>query len=462
MVTLTIGNSVCKIEGLDRDTFVKLRGKVAVTQKTGRKIRTKSGKFIPQTKTYYLMDKKGGFPTGLLYIVEAFIADTRLKVTRKDTRKRPTINSAGVETLFVTRPFAPYPEQRDAALAALWQERGIIVGPTGVGKSAIIAEICDAFRLPALIVVPSLELKAQTTTGLREVFGYDRVGPLHNGQPERLITVENVDALDPKCEMKGIDVVIIDEFHHSGAKTYRVLNRKAWSGVYYKLGLTATPFRSRDDERLLLESVLSQVIYRIEYTTAVAKGYIVPLEAYYVDLPEIDLKCSGKNWQGVYKELVVNRADRNAIIAKIASNLYYAGKSTLVLTKEIKHGEKLCDLISLVGPMPEFVKGENDDNRSVIKRFSRGDDPLLVGTSGIIGEGVDTKAAEYVVLAGGGKSKNAFMQQCGRVFRRFGEKETGKVILFRDPSHKWLLAHFNAQVKYLADEYGIKPSKLDL
>ena len=65
-------------------------------------------------------------------------------------------------------------------------------------------------------------------------------------------------------------------------------------------------------------------------------------------------------------------------------------------------------------------------------------------------------------MAGGGKSKNAFMQQCGRGFRTFGDKESCKILMFLDNNNKWLKAHFKQCVKYLAEEYGVKPVQLFL
>jgi superfamily II DNA or RNA helicase len=463
MVKLRIGNSVCQILGLDQDRFRELRESISVREKTGRMIPTSTGKRIPEIRTQYLIDKRGEFPTGLLYLVKEFLAESGEDWTIDDTRVVPRLRQFWRESMFLPGlEFTPRPEQVEAAVAALEHGRGIVVGPTGVGKSAIAAQICDAFQVPTLIVVPSLELKRQTIEGLRQYFGEDVVGPLRrDGVRQYFVTVENVDALDPKKPMKGIDCVIIDEFHHSGAKTYRTLNRKAWEHVYFKIGLTATPFRSNDEERLYLESVLSHVIYRIEYATAVAKQYIVPMEVYYYDLPERKLKRGGQNYHSVYKQLVVEREDRNQLIADLVEKLWGAGASTLILVKQIEHGLLLQREIDGRGYIIPFVKGENEDNREVISRFSSGEAGLLIGTTGVIGEGVDTKAAEWVILAGGGKSKNAFMQQVGRGFRNFPGKETCKVIMFRDPSNKWLLEHFNACVRYLREEYGVEPVRLE-
>ncbi len=75
-------------------------------------------------------------------------------------------------------------------------------------------------------------------------------------------------------------------------------------------------------------------------------------------------------------------------------------------------------------------------------------------------EGVDTKVCEVVVVAGAGKAKSQFMQACGRAVRNYPGKESAKIIIIKDKSHKYLLRHYAAQSKILLDEYGVKPVRL--
>lgn len=346
-------------------------------------------------------------------------------------------------------PFEPYPEQIEAARACYRHGSGIVVAPTGLGKSAIVALIINELRVKTLVVVPSLELKKQLTASLKMAFRGRLVG-----QYGSIIAVENVDALDPTL-ISPYDCVIVDEFHHSAASTYRKLNLKSWGSVYHRIGLTATPFRSDDTERLLLESVLSQVIYRVTYEQAVSKGRIVPLEAYYIDLPKQKMKGDPRIWSAVYSELVTNNETRHAIIVRLIESL--KGTPILCLVKEIQHGATLSQMTQV-----PFANGQEGDTRIKILEFNLGQSKALIGTTGVIGEGVDTKPAEYIILAGSGKAKTQFMQACGRGFRVFPGKESCKVILFRDRSHKFLERHFKECVKHLKDEYGVVPVKLEV
>lgn len=438
MINLVIGNSMSRLEGLTNVQMAKLR-KILCYRVPGSFF---GGQH--RSRERVLIDRKGNFPTGLLYLVTAWRTATDRKdctiITQTDTRKRPKRKE---EDIFHPNwTHAPYLEQEQAGGAAQRYSRGIIVAPTGVGKSLITALIIQNLQVRTLVVVPKVELKRQTHETLLQIFG---------PQGMENISVENVDALDPN-EVTDYDCVIIDEFHHAAAATYRKLNKKAWQNVYYRFGLTATPFRAQEDERLLLESVLSKVIYRVEYKDAVTKGYICPLEAYFIELPNRPVE--GYTWAEVYKELVVDNDARNELINQLLSALHAQGVSTLCLVKEIAHGESL--------PLWPFANGQNEDTKHLITLFNRGVCKTLVGTTGVLGEGVDTKPCEYVVIAGLGKSKNQFMQQCGRAFRTYAGKESAKVIIFKDPSHKWTKAHFAAQVKILKEEYGVIPVKLTL
>jgi superfamily II DNA or RNA helicase len=456
-VKIQIGNSVCLATGFTRIQYGQLRKLMSyvLPPKTRRQ-----RKFGGQRK--HLFEKNGEFPTGLLYLLEDFAVENGISIEWEDTRIKPPLRQLGLDTMLKPSDKEPYPEQREAGEAAPACERGIVVAPTGVGKSYMAGLMLDALQVPSLVVVPSLGLKIQLTEELGKLFGEDMVGPLdYRNRKQHFITVENVDGL-PLKPIPGIDAVFIDEFHHSGAATYRKLNTKAWDSIYYKFGLTATPFRSQSEEKLLLESVLSKVIYQIPYSVAVAKKYIVPLEAYVVELPLRPMVCKGKLWHAVYAERIVNNEERNEIITNMAENLYNAGKSTLILVKQIPHGEMLRDMLAARGCDVPFAEGKNEGNDALLKAFNRQDIPMMIGTVGIMGEGRDTKPCEYVVMAGGGKSRNQTMQNIGRGFRKFPGKDSCKVVMFKDDSHKWLKEHHKACLKTLLEEYGAVPAKLDL
>lgn len=434
MITLAIDNSSSQVTGLDIYQLNKLRMLLSYT------VDAYNSRYSHGAATRrFLCSKKGEFPTGLLYLVQPFLTELGGPVTTYDLRKRP----APRQGLFRLGPHpTPYPQQVNAADAVLERSRGIVVAPTGAGKSLIIALIIEKLQVRTLVVVPTLELKRQLTETLRGYFGEGAVGELG-----ALCAVENVAALDVTVPLKGYDCVITDEYHHAAASTYRKLNKNCWTDVYHRVGLTATAFRSQSNERLLLESCLSEVIYKITYQEAVENGFIVPVEAFFFNLPKRK-KVAGNTWATVYKELVVQNTDRNLLIAETMKRL--RGKSTLCLVREVEHGAILSQLTGV-----PFASGVDGNTAELVEEFNKGG-RQLIGTVGVLGEGVDTRPAEYVIVAGLGKAKTQFMQSVGRCLRRYPGKESGKVILFKDPSHKWTLTHFKEQCRILKEEYGTK------
>lgn len=425
MITITVNNSYSKIEGLTAPQEKELR-KLLSYVVGGQSAHFSS--FGP--KRISLLSKKGEFPTGLVKHVLEFTK----YATFKDNRVAPK-NTQNHHYL----PENLYPAQKIAVTRALSRHRGTIVMPTGSGKSKVIEEIARALNVKTLVVVPNLGIKQQLQSTLKHL---------------KNVTVENVDSKAIKND-KSFDCVIIDEAHHVAAKTYQKLNKEAWQGTYFRYFLTATGFRNDPEETLLFESLAGEVIYNLTYHEAVAHKYIVPIEAYYIEISK--KSTNSTTWAKVYNELVVNNELRNNTIAELLLKLKDAEKSTLCLVKEIAHGDNL----SMITGIP-FVNGQDDDSRDYIRQFNNGEQTALIGTTGVIGEGIDTKPCEYVIIAGLGKAKSAFQQQVGRAVRNFSDKETAKIIIIKDSSHKFTLRHFQMQCKILIDEYGVKPTKLEV
>lgn len=429
MVEIVIGNSYSQIKGLTSKTFSKLRK--ILSYETNHKAAYYSGGF---SRPKYLLDKKGFFPTGLLYLVRQFqpgilVTDARLK-----PKMTPGMFKLNLGEL------KPYEVQTSSTESAHINHRGGIVLPTGCGKSLVIALIASRLNVKTLVVVPSLEIKKQLKSSLNALFG-----------PNPNIVVENINSTLLKYD-RNFNCLIIDECHHAAAKTYQTLNKTMWNKIYYRFFLTATFFRNDQNEHLLFEGIAGKVIYSLGIKDAIQRKYIVPVEAYYYDL--VKKPTDAYTWSQVYSELVVRNAERNELIAITLLRLNNEAPA-LCLVKEIEHGAILSDLTGI-----PFANGQDEDTRRHIEDFNTGKIKSLIGTTGILGEGVDTKPAEYIIIAGLGKAKSAFLQQIGRGVRNYPGKESCKIILFRDASHKFCLRHYREQCRILKEELGIVPTKI--
>lgn len=428
MIVLEIDNSYSQIKGLKTDEFRAFR-KILSYESDPQAAYFSGG----LRRRKYLIDSKGWFPTGLASRVVDFCLATKLDLNIVDKRMKPKINPVNV----VRIPKA-YPDQIRAKHMAMQSERGTISMPTGTGKSRVIQMIAETFNVKTLVVVPNLGILSQLEATLEDL-------------PN--VTVLNIDS--PKLKkLKDFDCLIIDEAHHVAAKTYQELNKNVWNGIYYRFFLTATPFRNQESEMLLFEAIAGDLIYQLSYEDAVYKGYIVPVEAFYVNVPK--QPCNGYTWNEVYSELVVRNDVRNQMIAYLSLKLQSEDKSTLILVKEIAHGNILSKMTGI-----EFANGV-DGSTDLIAAFNSGAIKALIATEGIMAEGIDSKPAEYIIIAGLGKAKSSFQQKVGRGVRRYPGKDSCKVILFQDKSHKFCSRHFKAQCDILKVEYNVTPIKLEI
>ena len=156
----------------------------------------------------------------------------------------------------------PRPFQTEAVAA--WraaQGRGVVVLPTGAGKTEVALLAIDAVRRDTLVVAPTLDLVAQWHRLLRERFRCE-IGVLGGGDHlVEPITVSTYDSAYLHMEHLGarFGLAVFDECHHLPGPAYALAAERCLAP--YRLGLTATPDRA-DGRRADLESLVGPIVYR--------------------------------------------------------------------------------------------------------------------------------------------------------------------------------------------------------
>ena len=156
----------------------------------------------------------------------------------------------------------PRPYQAEALAA--WRQgrgRGLVVLPTGAGKSYLGLMAIELQGRSTLVVAPTLDLVRQWYDLLRVSFG-DPVGVIGEGEYDlQELTVTTYDSAHLHMEQIGarFGAVIFDECHHLPSEAY------AWAAqcclAPFRLGLTATPERA-DGREALLGALVGPVLYR--------------------------------------------------------------------------------------------------------------------------------------------------------------------------------------------------------
>lgn len=168
------------------------------------------------------------------------------------------------------RPALPRLRPDQQAAVEAWERaggRGVVVKPTGTGKTETAMAIIARHRVSALIVVPLRDLMYQWQRRIRQGLGVE-AGILGDGRREVWpITVTTYDSA--YIHMKEIGnrfrLIVYDEAHHLPAPTLRESALDCLAPL--RLGLTATPWRADGADRLL-EDLIGPVVYQEEIAQA--------------------------------------------------------------------------------------------------------------------------------------------------------------------------------------------------
>ena len=154
--------------------------------------------------------------------------------------------------------------QADALTA--WHEagdRGVVELPTGSGKTVIAIGAMTELGVPALVVVPTIDLLEQWQRELTREF--DRpVGRLGGGEQRvEPMTVATYDSAYLRADELGdrFGLLVFDEVHHLGGEGYRDVARLTAAPA--RLGLTAT-FERPDGAHEAIEELVGPVVYRLD------------------------------------------------------------------------------------------------------------------------------------------------------------------------------------------------------
>jgi len=314
--------------------------------------------------------------------------------------------------------------QKSAVEAWAKTMRGVIVVPTGGGKTIIALAAMKIARAPTLVCVPTIELARQWVEKIREILGVN-AGILGGGSKEiRDVTVaiynsavNSIDELSNK-----FDLVIFDECHHVPAETFKrvAFNIKARK----RLGLSATPQRADRNEALVYFSV-GKVVYTAKYQDLVKVNLASPLEfnTLYVDLTD-------EEWKEYAK---AESSDKGAIqktmkVALMAKKKYdvlkkliekHKGSKVIVFTQYVDQSEKAYQVCrKILGDKVRLITGSTSakERKNAFTMFKSGAVTCLVTTT-VLDEGIDVPDAEVAIIMSGTSTERQIIQRIGRVIR---------------------------------------------
>ena len=361
------------------------------------------------------------------------------------THERVTISLSGLEV----RPYAYQQDILDSLEAARivhGQHRNLVVAATGTGKTVIAAldyrRLCDPVsgeRPSLLFVAHRQEILAQSLRTYREVLADASFGEPYvaGARPERwrhvFASVQSLGSygLD-NISADAFDVVVIDEFHHAAAATYRrILDRLQPRQL---LGLTATPERADGvDVRGFFGG---RIAAELRLWDALGADLLCPFH-YFAAADGTDLQQL--TWsRGSYLESELstlytgNQARARIILRELRDKvLHPRSMRALGFCVDVAHAEYMARVFTESGIPARAVSGRTSQHdRAEALRALRKAEVNVLFSADVFNEGLDVPDVDTILLLRPTASATVFLQQLGRGLRRTPSKAVCTVLDF--------------------------------
>ena len=360
------------------------------------------------------------------------------------------------EILDPVKPWGTQPEEivpNDAqkeALDSLAQLRGqqiskaTVIAATGIGKTYLAAfDFKKSGCKRLLFIAHRQNILSRARDSFERVLGNKDFGEflgdgrtVSNSYPGVFAMVQTLsrEAHLKKFDPAEFDYIVVDEFHHGEAKTYRKVID--YFEPEFLLGLTATP--ERMDGRNVLRLCDYNIAYEIRLLEAVDRGWLSPFQ-YFAVYDETDYEKI--TWRGTHydeEELTNALSDdnRTAIVAhnlekylpssgKVRALAFCSSVSHALYTAKRLNDDHNIEAVCLFGTTPE------SEREKAIGRLESDADALkVICTVDIFNEGIDIPDLTHVLFLRPTQSFTIFLQQLGRGLRKAENKEYLVVIDF--------------------------------
>ena len=301
--------------------------------------------------------------------------------------------------------------------------RGLVVLATGLGKTWLAA--FDAVSLGArkvLFVAHRDEILTQAANTFLRIWPKCRIG-YYTGKARDAdadVLCASIQTIGKTAHLNGFDTkhfdyIVVDEFHHAAASTYRRLLDHFTP--HFLLGLTATP--DRTDQSDILSLCDDNLVHTCNLFDGIHAGLLAPFHYFgirdeTVDYTEIPWR-SGK----FDPEQLTNKL---ATIARFRHVLReWRGRKqqrTLAFCVSTRHADYMAEQFQREGIAAASVHSESKLGRAqALEQLESGEIQVLFSVD-LFNEGVDVPSIDTVMMLRPTESKILFLQQLGRGLRR--------------------------------------------
>jgi superfamily II DNA or RNA helicase len=346
------------------------------------------------------------------------------------------------------RPIPLRPYQHAALLTWNREKRGVVVLPTGAGKTRIACAAIASCRVPALCLVPTRALLHQWRAELARHYG-GTVGCLGDGQHELTeVTVATFEGAYRHMDRIGdrFGLLVVDEAHHFGAGMRD--EALEMCAAPRRLGLTATAPVGEALERLVVlmgpvvcelgigdlagewladfENVVLALrltpAEQIQYDAAVRvfRAVFEPFRSFGPHARWSDFLAMASRSEEGRAALAAFRFSRRLVSFPEAKRMaltalldQHAGNRKLVFTPDNETAYAIARE-HLVMPMTCDI--DRKEREEALAAFRAGELRTLVSAQ-VLNEGIDVPDADVAIVVGGVRGEREHVQRVGRLLR---------------------------------------------
>ena len=419
---------------------------------------------------------------GLLPYVKEFLKKQGYKVTYDTDFSERNLDKS-ITTKFVRslqkKKFKARDYQIDAIHTILESHRGLILSPTGSGKSFIIYALTRFYvkkleHKKVLIVVPTTNLVEQMYGDFADYgwFPDEHCHKLYAGSDKNtskevvISTWQSIYKLD-KNYFSQFGAVFVDECHLAKAKSLTGIMTKLHE-CKYRIGTTGT-LDGSEIHQLVLEGLFAT--YKEVTTTSqlVKDKHLSKLHIKCLELQHPKEQRRSRTYQEEMEYLATNRK-RNLFISKLAATL---DGNTLILAQYIE--KQLVPLCLIIKELCEdrtvhliYGATPTEDREKVRELVEKEKNAIIVASYGVFSMGINIKRLHNIIFASPYKSQIKVLQSIGRGLRLAEDKTECNLFDIADDmsynkNRNFTLKHLEERVKIYSKQefdYEIVPIKL--
>lgn len=324
--------------------------------------------------------------------------------------------------------------QIDALKALLTRENALLRAPTGSGKTTIGTAAFAALRIPTVVIVWAGELMEQWIERAIKELGMKRedVGVIGGGEMKiRPLTIAMQQTLSSRGVSEDLAAtfgcVIADEVQRFAAPTlFDAID--PWP-ARYRFGISADETRP-DEKEFLIYDLFGRVASDIKRDDLVEQGHVLDVDIMVVptqfDAPwyKSVVMRGGFQAKTAYSRLLkqmVEDDQRNELVLSLAFAELEQGEQVMVMSHRVEHCRILDAAINARGYLSGTLLGggsrASKDMAGARQKLTEGKYRAIVGTTQVIGQGIDIPTLGAAVMATPVRNKQQFSQARGRVCR---------------------------------------------